>query len=171
MLRRQKWVSPSLSPCGWQKMWGVCVWILLFRIMALWAFSCVLLTHMYHASLPSVFLGSGLLGRPAFMESVKVVVRVYIPANGVWCQHFLTLLGLAVFPAVVSSTTVPTDTKAGNFPASLRFFSSALSKIINRNGQSSEMSRSLFSVLSPQMSWSGELNFSSNNYEGLIRIT
>lgn len=37
----------------------------------------------YHAFLPSVFLGIGLLGCPAFMESVKVVVPVYIPANGV----------------------------------------------------------------------------------------
>ena len=124
----------------------------LLRIMVLWAFSCVLLTRTYHASLPSVFLGRGLMGRPAFMESVKVVVRVYIPANGVWGQHFLTLLGLAVFPAVVSSTTVPTDTKAGDLPASLRFFSSALSKIINRNGQSSEMSQeSVFCFQSPDV--------------------
>ena len=38
---------------------------------------------MYHAFLPRVFLGVGLLGCPAFMDSVKVVVQVYIPASRV----------------------------------------------------------------------------------------
>lgn len=37
----------------------------------------------YRAFLPRVFLGVGLLGCPAFMESVKVVVQVYIPASRV----------------------------------------------------------------------------------------
>ena len=37
----------------------------------------------YHAFLPSVFLSIGLLACPAFMESVKVVVQVYIPASRV----------------------------------------------------------------------------------------